>query len=298
MNVKSMIKNIVNGVAASNSIFNRRYPPGHFYSPIPNLQNSVEYRENLPALKNVDSLGIDLKLEKQLCLMETLSECLADFDFAENQANRGDYRYWKNNGFFPDGDAAILFSLLKLVRPERIVEIGSGFSSALMLDMVDAGCLASDALHFVEPNPERLKSLLKQNDRQKASVIEKKIQDVSLSDLPALGSGDVLFVDSSHVASIGSDLCHILFNLVPTIASGCYVHFHDICWPFEYPREYLLAGRAWNEIYLLRAFLQFNDSFEVVFWGSHLKSTNADLVAKTMPQLSRSPSSSIWLRRK
>ena len=34
---------------------------------------------------------------------------------------------------------------------------------------------------------------------------------------------------------------------------GVIIHFHDILWPFEYPKKWLEAGRAWNEAYLLLA---------------------------------------------
>ena len=298
MSIKSLLKNILNGFVASKSVFNRRYPPGHFYSPIPDLVQAVEYRKSIKNDQDHEFLGVDLNKEEQIRYMEEMADYVSDFDFSDTQAKRGKYRYWKHNGFFPAGDAVVLFCLLRLIKPKRIVEIGSGFSSAVMLDMKEAGLLESTSLHFIEPNPERLRSLLSDGDQQRASIVEKKIQDITGDEMPLLESNDVLFVDSSHVASIGSDLCHILFDLVPKVSPGCYVHFHDVCWPFEYPEQYLTAGRAWNEIYLLRAFLQYNDSFEIVFWGSQLKTSEPQRVSESLPQLSKSPSSSIWIRRK
>ena len=83
------------------------------------------------------------------------------------------------------------------------------------------------------------------------------MQDVALSTFSGLRRGDILFIDSSHVAKIGSDVNHLVFTVLPALQSGVLVHFHDIFFPFEYPQAWLAEGRAWNEAYLLRAFLQY-----------------------------------------
>ena len=68
------------------------------------------------------------------------------------------------------------------------------------------------------------------------------------------------------LSKVGSDLNFILFNILPQLSPGVLVHFHDIFYPFEYPKDCLLEGRAWNECYLLRAFLQHNSCFNIVFF--------------------------------
>ena len=82
-----------------------------------------------------------------------------------------------------------------------------------------------------------------------------------------LAANDILYVNSSHVSRAGSDLNHILFNVLPALAPGVVVHFHNIFRPFEYPADWIKMGIAWNEAYVLRAFLMFNDSFEILFFG-------------------------------
>jgi len=80
----------------------------------------------------------------------------------------------------------------------------------------------------------------------------------------------MLFVDSSHVSKAGSDLNHILFNILPRLNEGVILHFHDIFYPFEYPKTWVCGDswHSWHEAYLLKAFLMYNNSFEIIFWNS------------------------------
>ena len=107
-----------------------------------------------------------------------------------------------------------------------------------------------------------------------------------------------MFVDSGHVSKVGSDLNHVVFNVLPRLASGVLVHFHDVYYPFEYPREVLYSGIAWNEAYLLRAFLQYNERFEILLFTTYLETAHAAMVFDAMPLCRRNPGGSLWLRRK
>jgi hypothetical protein len=114
----------------------------------------------------------------------------------------------------------------------------------------------------------------------------------------ALRSGDVLFVDSSHVAKIGSDVNSLFFDVLPNLAPGVVVHVHDIHYPFEYPKDWVFEGRAWNEAYLLRAFLTMNTDYEILLFNSYLSCFHIDEVAQLMPGWRINPGGSIWLRRR
>jgi len=113
-----------------------------------------------------------------------------------------------------------------------------------------------------------------------------------------LSSGDVLFVDSSHVSKVGSDVNHIFFHILPMLNPGVRVHFHDIFYPFEYPEEWIFAGRSWTEAYILRAFLQYNGSFEVELFPNYLMRFHEEFFKKAMPLCRKDPGGSIWLRKK
>jgi hypothetical protein len=107
----------------------------------------------------------------------------------------------------------------------------------------------------------------------------------------------VLFVDSSHVAKVGSDVNRIVIEILPALARGVWVHFHDVFYPFEYPREWVEAGRAWNEGYLLRAFLQYNRAFSVQLFPTFLARFHPDRFAGGMSPCLRNPGGALWLRK-
>ena len=112
-----------------------------------------------------------------------------------------------------------------------------------------------------------------------------------------LEENDILFIDSTHVAKIGSDVNYLFFEVLPRLRAGVYVHVHDIFHPFEYPRAWIYEGRAWTEAYMLRAFLTFNTAFEIVLFNTFLERFHRERFAHKMPLCLRNEGGSIWLRR-
>jgi hypothetical protein len=99
------------------------------------------------------------------------------------------------------------------------------------------------------------------------------------------------------VSRLGSDVNHELFEVLPTLQRGVHVHFHDIFFPFEYPLEWSEEGRAWNEAYLLRAFLEYNDAFEIVLFNDLVGRCFRGLLERDFPLWLRNPGGSLWLRK-
>ena len=128
-------------------------------------------------------------------------------------------------------------------------------------------------------------------------ILAKKVYDVELETFTRLEAGDILFVDSSHVAKVGSDVNDIFFRILPALNPGVYIHFHDILDGFEYPREWIYAGRAWNEAYLLRAFLQYNHAFSIEFFNSWIWEWQTSELVSLLPLARATPGTSIWLRK-
>jgi len=177
------------------------------------------------------------------------------------------------------------------------VEIGSGFSSALMLDLRES--LFHDLqLTFVEPYPVTLKRLMRPPDWDRCEIIEKSVQVVPLELFQRLEAKDVLFVDSSHVLKIGSDLSKIFFLILPALRSGVLIHIHDMFWPFEYPKNMIAEGLNWNELYIVRSFLQHNDAFEILFFSSYLEIAHKSELDKNLKDYSEHTGNSLWLRKK
>ncbi len=194
--------------------------------------------------------------------------------------------------------------MLRHFKPKTIVEIGSGFSSAEMLDINDHFLGGQTSFHFIEPYPDRLYSLLSPDDRARCTIHEKPVQFIDPKVFTQLRENDILFIDSSHVAKKQSDVNHLLFEVLPLLQKGVIVHIHDIFWPFDYPDRWIEGGRAWNEAYFFRAFLQYNPTFEVLFFNSFLLSRHRDLLAKHLPSAVKDSSfpdtfgnSSLWLKK-
>jgi hypothetical protein len=262
---------------------NRFVPAGHFYSPIPS-QGDVERAMVAAGPPGPD---LDLRVADQLALAAELAPHAADVD-------RGP-RYQVGNSQYAWADAAVYRAMLTRFRPGRVVEVGSGHSSALALDTCESEGLDT-TFTFVDPYPERLLALLSDSDKRRVRIRDVPVQDVENDVFDQLGSGDILFIDSTHVAKAGSDVNHLFFTVLPRVAPGVWIHVHDIPWPFEYSRAWFAEGRAWNEVYLLRAFLSFNSAFRVELFSDYLAQRHpAEFAPFTSPR--GAGQGSIWLRR-
>ena len=151
--------------------------------------------------------------------------------------------------------------MVRHFQPRRIIEVGSGFSSLVFGQA--AAKNKSSALICIDPFPHEFR---KSNGIPALqSLIEKKVQDVDLEFFSQLESGDILFIDSSHTVKIGGDVNYLFLEVLPRLKAGVIVHVHDIFFPFEYRRDWVLEEfRFWTEQYLLQAFLIFNSEFEVL----------------------------------
>lgn len=278
-------------------------PPGHFYSPIPDIHQIEKKADSIFNCAIKDLSAIDLNSQYQLDLVTLFVNFYEEIPFADKP--KSDFRYYFKNAYFSYGDGIVAYAFLRHLNPKKIIEVGSGFSSALMLDVNDLYLNREVHFTFIEPYPERLMQLLSEQDKAEVSIIEELVQNIDLNLFESLDAGDILFIDSSHVAKIGSDVLHILFEILPVLKKGVYIHFHDILWPFEYPEHWVKEGRAWNEAYFLRAFLQNNSDYEVAFFNSYMESNHSEVLNVKMPKAMTisgpgvSPSNtSIWLRKK
>jgi hypothetical protein len=279
---------------ANRSLWFLRYYPGHYGSPLPSGREIKEQSARFfGSTGSAD--GISSGIEKQLELLDEFSAYHDDFAPNENAAP-GKLYYYRNDMYgFADG--LILYCFLRHFNPGKIVEVGSGHSSALMLDC-GKSFLPDTHFTFIDPYSTTIGDVLKANAGSgNYRLVREPVQDVDLSVYSELGENDILFIDSSHVVRIGSDLSTILYSILPSLKRGVIVHFHDIYYPFEYHQAMLDEGRAWNEIYFVRAFLQFNSAFEILFFNSLLERKYIDEVRAKLPNYFRSGGNSLWLRK-
>jgi hypothetical protein len=269
-------------------------PPGHFYSPIPSL-DEVKRDEHRLFERERELAGIELNEARQLELLRRFRRYYAELPFPEHKT--AEHRYFYENEWYSYSDAIFLYCMLRDVLPKRVIEVGSGFSSCVTLDTNERFFQNRIECTFIEPNPERLFALITEEDHGRVEIIQKCVQEVDVSHFLQLEKDDILFVDSSHVSKIGSDVNYLVEEILPSLHTGVYVHFHDVFFPFEYPLNWIYEGRAFNEAYLLRAFLAFNHAFEIVFFNTFLEHFHREEFVRHMPLCLRNEGGSIWLRR-
>jgi predicted O-methyltransferase YrrM len=257
-------------------------PPGHFYSP---LTSAADTRRGLSW---PDAPGVDLRDERQRELAAQLEPVL-------RQPAPGP-RYVPANEVFGPADAAVFRAMLSHLRPARLLEVGSGYSTAVALDEADhSPGLSGLEITCVEPFPERLLGLLTTSDADRLTLLRQPVQDVALDVYGQLGPRDILFIDSTHVVKAGSDVIWLFLHVLPRLAPGVIVHVHDVFWPFGYPAAWLAQRRDWTEAYLLHAFLIGNSDWEILLFPSWLWQCHPELVPG---HLAGHEPGSIWLRKR
>ena len=269
-------------------------PPGHYYSPIPapeDIERARVRRDELPRTLP----GIDLRDDAQRALLAELAPLYAELPFEEEP---GRYRFGYDNTWFTDADAVFLALMVRWSRPQRVIEVGCGYSSALILDAQDLWLEGSAELMFIDPHPARLQSLAREGDLT-GQLVAGSVHEVPLDAFGALSRGDILAIDSSHVLKAGSDVHYLLSEVFPALQPGVLVHVHDIFYPFEYPGEWLHAGVAFTEAYALRLLLQDSDAFRIELFTDYVLHFHREIVERDFPQAAhpRFPSGGLWLRR-
>ncbi|MEP2770524.1 MAG: class I SAM-dependent methyltransferase [Fulvivirga sp.] len=270
-------------------IYKSQYRNGHYYSPIP-LIEEIEKRDEQIFTMPKTIPGIDLCDEEQVILLKEF-ETQPSWKIAAESTSEN--FYYSKNGFFNSADAYFLAAMIINKKPRKIIEIGSGFSSALMMDVKNKYFNKSLELTFIEPYPERLYGLIA---KKELNIYEQFIQDIDIDMFEALEANDILFIDSSHISKVGSDVNHIIFNILPRLKKGVIVHFHDITYPFEYPKNWIYDGIFWNEAYILKSFLMYNQNFKVKLFNSYLYHFHNDWFNANIPKYNIE-GGSIWLEK-
>ena len=255
--------------------------PIHYYEPLPDFRSitaeQINRRRTYP--------GIDFKWDEQLTLVNelaTYSDELRELQF--------DF----DNGFFNGFDAAVYYSLIRHLQPQRVVEIGGGYST----QMADRALARNGTgkLSCIEPYPEERLNGAKLN----VELIIKRVEEIDLGFFSRLEANDILFIDSSHTVKFGSDVCYEFLEVLPILKPGVWIHVHDIFFPHDYPAEWLIKRRqAWNEQYLLEAFLSFNSRFSVQLSNYWLCLDHLDDAARLWPRAlsSNYGACSLWMKR-
>lgn len=270
----------------------------HFYSPIPDtrlLQESIWTHES-------DLSGIDINTDAQLIILSTFSEKFKqEYDKIPLNKTNESIHYYYNNNSFESVDGEILYSMIRHFKPSRIIEIGSGNSTLLSLYAIAVNKKKEPGhtCHYtvIDPYPS---DIIKKGLLGLSKVELKQVQEIPACKFETLEENDLLFIDSSHILKIGSDVQYEFLEILPRLKKGVFIHFHDIFLPLEYPREWVLHEyRFWNEQYILQAFLSFNNSFEVIWAGSYMHKRYPELLSQAFLSYNKETTwpGSFWMRK-
>lgn len=275
------------------------FPIGHFYSPICDPAELREREAEIwPSGGSGEMSAIAWNAPAQRDLMRSaLAPFVAEISFPDDAPSSSPPRYFYGNDQFPCLDAEVLFCMLRHFRPNHVVEVGSGFSSLITAEVNRKFRGGTMRFTCIEPYPRQF---LIDGVPGITHLIRKKLQEVELSFFDCLGVNDVLFIDSSHVAKAGSDVNYLFFEVLPRLKPGVLIHIHDIFLPDEYPKRWVIEeGRNWNEQYLVRAFLEYNQAFEVLWASYYMCTRHAEETAAIFPRFpQRGGGGSLWLQRK
>lgn len=212
----------------------------HFYSPIPDTKVLTEKKDLWD--KETELVGIDLNVENQLYLLETIfPKYKKEYDFPLNKTS-SPYEYYINNGAFGFISAAVLHCMIRYYCPRTIIEVGSGYSThvsarASMMNQADG---EATKLISIEPYPNEA---LKKGFFGLTELISKKVEEIDINFFNQLEDGDILFIDSSHVVRIESDVNFLYLKVLPRLKKGVIIHIHDIFFPKEYPQGWVMQDR-------------------------------------------------------
>ncbi|MGI8825090.1 MAG: class I SAM-dependent methyltransferase [Chloroflexota bacterium] len=260
--------------------------PVHYYSSEPDIARLEKTKEAWSAPSSLAGIHVDLDEQARV-----LSDVCVPYrhEYAGNQT----YLSAVQEGFGPGYgfiEAQALHGVIRHFRPKRIVEVGSGVSTACSLHATgmnerDTGNRA--VVRCVEPFPSvHIRRLAREGA---VELVDKPVQETSTSVFADLEANDVLFIDSSHVVKAGSDVVHIVLEILPRLNSGVVVHIHDIYFPYIYQRDLLQTFLHNNETPFVAAFLAFNPGFRILFSLSHLHYERTDSIRNTFPDYRLQP---------
>ncbi|HLP65076.1 class I SAM-dependent methyltransferase [Flavobacterium sp.] len=304
MSFKKTIKSVINKLPYVKTLYqenlhtkkNSAVPAGHYYSPIVLIDDIKKREAQIWKNRDIDFVnGIELNTQKQIQLLTEFQKYYNEIPFKEERGEG--LRYQFKNGFYSYTDGIVLYSMMRHYKPKRMIEIGSGYSSAVMLDTNELFFNKQIDLTFIDPYPDRLLSLMTEDDKKNTTVIISDAQVIELDIFKKLEAGDILFIDSSHVAKTGSDVNYILFEILSILKSGVIIHFHDIFFPFEYPKDWVYKRFNWNEDYFLRAFLMYNNAFEIKLFSDYIHLHHKEAF-QNMPLCYHNTGGNLWIEKK
>lgn len=239
------------------------------------------------------SSTIDFRTVQQLSLLNDLSNIDVN-DLILAMKNK-ETRYELNTRRYNLCDAMVLHCMIRNIQPKRIVEVGCGMSSCMMLDTNERYFDDNIECTFIDRCMKIVHEKFRTKDIAQNTVLERNVQEVDLSVFTSLQDGDILFIDSSHYYAPGSDVYDIVHHILPVIHNGVHIHFHDVFYDLQYPVEW--NNTEWNEQKTIFHILQSKPQYHVQFFTSYMAHNYPDIFRQTFPSLVHTAGGSLWLKK-
>ena len=252
----------------------------HYYQP--NFKNNYSQIKKREILQKEKSF-LDIKSQVLLLKKFKYERELKNIFTKNNEVNHDLLNI--NNRSFSSGDGEFLYQFIRFTKPNRVIEIGCGNSTLIIskaLSLNNENENINSQLICIEPYENKwLESIVK-------NVMRIKVEDVPLKEFNKLKSGDLLFIDSSHILKPNQDVFFIYNHILPILKKGVYIHIHDIFTPKDYPKDWLLEDiRFWNEQYLLECILSSSNRYEVIAALNFLKHNRYKELKRVCPYLNK-----------
>jgi predicted O-methyltransferase YrrM len=281
--VRNQIKALAGGAFRAGQRLGVDLLPRHFYSAVPDireLRRTTHWRAPR-SMVGVQGTGTESQLAfvASCCTPEIVERLRCNDIHARAAAENGDMGYGPT-------EADFLYAVIRSRRPTRVVQVGAGVSTAIMLMAARDGGFPID-LVCVDPYPTEY--LRRAHSERRLRLIVEKAQDVELSQLTDVGENGMFFVDSTHTVKVGSEVNRIVLEVLPRLERGTLVHFHDICFPYDYSPDVLRSTLFWTESTLLHAFLAGNRVYSLRVALSMLHHAAPDRLKVYLPNYMPAP---------
>ncbi|MGH8611988.1 MAG: class I SAM-dependent methyltransferase [Gammaproteobacteria bacterium] len=253
--------------------------PRHFYSSIPSL---MELRRSRNWREPFDMYGIaGASVSEQLAFLADLCE-----PFLREWADLDIYRIANKENAQGGGygviEAEVLYAFVRRHRPRRIVQVGCGLSTSVMIRASSKANYRPDIV-CIEPRPSAYLQTAQRNGQ--ITLRRERAQETPRSVLTNLTASDLLFVDSTHTVKPGSEVNRIILDVLPRLVPDVFIHFHDVFFPYDYQRGLLSDDLFfWIESTLLHAFLVNNAHCRIQLSLSMLHYAAPDRIKALIPR--------------
>jgi hypothetical protein len=262
--------------------------PCRFYSEIPTVEeveHSFEFEEP-DGPYNTDKIYNPHAMAE---FLGAISQYAGEFSPPTDGDRANPSRFFWSNPAFSFSDAMAYYCVIRHARPNKVIEVGAGFSTLVALEAVNRNERGS--VICVEPFPQPWLAGLD------ISLISDRVQSIGVEFFnESLSHGDILFIDSTHTVKAGSDCLHLYLRVLPFIDKNILVHVHDVYLPFPQPQSHYDRHIYWTEQYLLLAYLMDNRKTEVLVGSVYNSRFFGEAMARFMGGKKPPGGGSFWFR--